>query len=258
MLKKIKLQLSNTTVMAGSADLDNISVEEIAGLAGSWKTKPGKTLKSGSSTIAYSHNDKFVKCSPSGKLLRSLRKIFQTPRSIRSMKMAEKLKKINIATPTVFCAVREKRGLLPVCDYLVTEMLDTTKISFANRCKNLFTEKQDQLFSACALLLKNMHKNHIIHGDASMRNFYFDQDMHIGVIDLDGCRTVPFFLQTKAFFKEHARFLSSFIICSGLSEEPEDVEVICKKYLEEYYNDTSLSSKLLSLTMRYLKRTKRM
>lgn len=258
MLKKIKLQLSNQTVLTGFADTEFLHAKEISNLAGSWKTKPGTILKAGSSTVAYSHDGKFVKCSPSGKIQRAFRKIFQIPRSIRSMRMAEKLKALNIPTPAVFCAVREKHGLLPVCDYLVTETLDTTKISFANRCKNLPAEKQNQLFSACALLLQNMHRNHMIHGDASMRNFYFDQDMHIGVIDLDGCRTVPFFLRTRAFLKENARFISSFIICSGLSEKPEDVEVLCKKYIEKYHYDIGSFRKLLNLTMRYLKRTKRM
>lgn len=264
MFEKIKLQLSEKSVISGYAIPTQISKKEIADLSGSWKTPPGTLCKAGSSTVAYICNDKFFKCSPAGKLKRALRKMFQIPRPIRSMRMADKLKSIGVSTPQVFCAVREKHCGIPVCDYLVTELLDTSKVFFADKCRNFSFETQQQLFYSCAKLLKKMHLNHICHGDASLRNFYFyDQlcNTEPGVIDLDGCGTVFFLTEKKVFLKEDARFISSFIICCGRSEEPSQVEELCRFYIENFKTESPdqkyIFRTLVKLTMRYLVRTRR-
>ena len=264
MFEKIKLHLADKRVMIGSADLALISLDEISELSESWKNPKGKLCKAGSSTVAYIFDGKFIKCSPAGKIKRALRKIFQMPRPVRTMIMAEKLKSLNIPTPEVYCAVREKRLFLPICDYLVTENLDTQKISFAHEYLYSAPAKRDEMFYACAMLLKKMHSSNIIHGDASMRNFYIsenDGEIQAGVIDLDACRKVSNFAAQRAFIKEEARFLSSFIITCKLSEEPEQVADFCRQYTEEYKQDFQNSADshkaLLNLTLRYLERTRR-
>ena len=181
------------------------------------------------------------------------------------MRMAEELKNLNIPTPQVFCAVREKRFGIPVCDYLVTGILDPAKFSFIDKCGDLQQHKRTAIFNACALLLQKMHQNRICHGDASLRNFYYSPNDSVpspGVIDLDACRKIPLWAGNSSFIKEDARFISSFIICAKLNEAPEMVDEICRYFLSvcQNSNHTKRSAVLRVLikeTRRYLVRTRR-
>ncbi len=260
MLKDIKLRTLKNTLIRGKCDLSHFSESQIINLSGSWMDPPGKLCKKGSSTVAYICGGVFVKCSPARKSTKALRRIFQTPRSKRSMIMAEKLNQLGIATPQVFCAVRETKYLLPVCDYLATSVLDEN-VTF---CDKLPRREWENAFQCITSLLGNIHSADIVHGDASMRNFYLfrnGSENLTGTIDLDGCRRVPFFLRKKLFSRDNARFISSFIICSGEQETPENIRNLCSRFIGLYRNINSKHKidpvRLEKDTLRFLQSTRR-
>ena len=204
----------------------------------------------------------FVKCSPSRYFNRALSRLFRISRPMRSLKMAKLLSKHHISTPEVFCAVREKRFILPICDYLVTENLNTDSVVFGNKCNEA---QLNRLFSLGCALLKKMHDANICHGDASLRNFYLFTDEKksagIGVIDLDGCRTVPFLTKKRLFIKEDARFISSYILTSKASDSEKIIYKICSDFIEQRGVNPTENRKYLGQlakhTFCYLKKTRR-
>ena len=234
MLKDIKTVTPTGSTMRGYADFSRISPGEIAALSGKWQNPTGTVCKRGSSTVAFIDSRFFVKCSPAGRGFRRTRRLFQIPRPLNALWMNRILNALEIPTPEIFCAVRESRNGLPVCDYLVTEILDPASSCTAN-CY-VMTDDQDRqtLFKSAAEILGKLHHSNIIHGDASTKNFYLTKSSKgtsVGMIDFDSCTKI--LIYRAAFRKEIARFISSYLMGCG-NESDSDIEISCTEFLDIY------------------------
>ena len=261
MYESVKLRTKCGNIICGLADFERFSADRIVSLSGVWENPAGTLCKAGSSTVAFTVDDLFVKCSPARNFKRALSRCFRISRAMRNLKMSAVLLEMGIPTPRVLCAVREKRHFLPVCDFLVTEKLSADAVTFGNACAP--TQREEFFFLGCALL-KKMHDARICHGDASVRNFYIGKENGsavLGVIDLDACRIVPPFAGKRVFVKEDARFISSFIITTGAQETFDAVNDICLRFLQLHGTSADTAEEylqnLLKYTFIYLKKTRR-
>jgi tRNA A-37 threonylcarbamoyl transferase component Bud32 len=129
--------------------------------------------------------------------------------------MAEKLLSLDIPTPRAICAIRERRGLFVICDYLATVALPEKSTVFLNRIIDFDRSEQSCLLTEIARLLLRLNRNHICHGDASLRNFFFDKEQkRVGTIDLDGCKMLFPLQKKRSLICEAARAISSFMLCT--------------------------------------------
>ncbi len=257
MLEKTTVFSNQNSVLSGYADRDKISGKKVAALSGTWKHPAGQLLKNGSSTVAYLDGDVFVKCNPARTLPDSLRKNFRKSRAENNRIMAEELASIGISTPKVLCAVRERRGVFVICDYLVTEILEPENTLYLHRINQLDPQERLDAFSGIVKMLKTLHLNNICHGDASLRNFYLNKSSGtIGTIDLDGCKKIFAPLKKRVFVREAARVISSWMIHSN-KESSEEYEYLSKLFVS-IYGKNKLPEKLLkSKTEEFLRKTRR-
>ncbi|MBO7154081.1 MAG: hypothetical protein J6W67_09790 [Lentisphaeria bacterium] len=234
MFSKIDIKNQSGSRMRGYADISAINAETVSALSGCWQNPPGTICKQGSSTVAFIDGDVFVKCSPAGTGIKRLRRLFQKPRPFLALEMNKVLKELDIPTPEIICAVREFRCGLPVCDYLVTEVLDPQTTCSAN-CYVMTSEAdRSTLLAEGAKILGALHERNIIHGDASTKNFYMIREngkSSVGVIDFDSSTRASRF--SYLFRKETARFISSFLMGCG-RESDEDITQTSRIFFENY------------------------
>ena len=104
-------------------------------------------------------------------------------------------------------------------------------------------------------LLAKLHANNIMHGDASLRNFYLDKtDNSIGTIDLDGCKRIFPLLKKRTVIREAARVASSWMICSYNDEE---YDLVSRTLFDICGTGILKPEKLKKITAVYLKKTRR-
>ena len=215
MLQKTTVTSCRNSILSGYADTDRFPPKKIGVLPCDMQREPEKLLKNGSSTIAFVDENFFIKCNPVRSRFDALRKLFRKSRAENSRVMSQKLFDLGIPTPQVVCAVRERQGHKIVCDYLVTDVLPEETTVFLSRLRFFELEKQAEIITKIASILKLLNQNGICHGDASLRNFYLDTTSNkVGVIDLDGCKTIAYWQRKNILIKETARVISSFMICS--------------------------------------------
>ena len=115
---------------------------------------------------------------------------FITPRPWKNFLISEILRAGNVETPEVFAALRKRKGIYVENDFLVSSAVPECW-KFANRkiFSSLPDEERRQLVVKIVELLCRIHALGVVHGDPSLRNFYYrrgNDDFVIGVADLDG------------------------------------------------------------------------
>ncbi len=186
--------------------------------------QPEKMLKESGSVGAFvCGNGNFF-----GKLLkfkswkRSFGRIFQVPRVFRAFSGGEALLNAGFTTPRpAAAAVCFRFGVVPVTQLLLTELLPEDTVFLDNLVKTHSAGQAENILAELAEFLASLHRNGLIHGDASLRNFYLlPHGKGFGMIDLDGicvCHGLP---PKHARARELARMVSSFVRCSPFPLPP--------------------------------------
>lgn len=149
-------------------------------------------------------------------LLYSLRHIFRRPRPLRVKMTSDRLHEAGINTPRITAAaVKRKCGILLDTAYLMTEFVDgiiplNKLVPMLLDNKALFTEYRDQVVST----LSHLHDNGFRHGDLKINNIYcrrVDNELEVGLLDLDGTSHYNHRLNAKLRSKDISRFIASLI-----------------------------------------------
>ena len=169
-----------------------------------------------------------------------LKRLFQVPRPLRCRRAAAYLAKRGFPTPEVCFASRS---------WLVTRLADGEFGSVRVPDPEL-----------TGRTLAGLHALNFIHGDASMRNFYFAAASPVlGVIDLDGARIFRRRIPRRLRLREIARAVSSWMIMTGRREETAAVPDCLDQFLAAYNSaggGVRPSPGLRRRIMKFLKKTR--
>ena len=170
-----------------------------------------RIVKDSRSVKAGICGDYFVKRYNRRGFFHDLKRLFQVPRPLRCRRAAACLAARGFPTPEVCFASRH---------WLVTRLADGE-----------FGSVRLPDPALTGRTLAGLHALNFIHGDASMRNFYFAAGSPVlGVIDLDGARIFRRRIPQHLRLREIARAVSSWMIMSGHREETAAIP----KYLDEF------------------------
>ena len=147
----------------------------------------------------------FLKCYFYRTFFSQLRHIVRRSRAKSCTLSALAIRKAGVSTPAPWGYLREYGLLLPMRDYLFTELLPEGTVYLPQ----LLSESREEAAEKIVRCLEKLHRNGIEHGDLSLRNIYVDGNGEAGVIDLDGCRIHTAPLDIKRRTRELARVISS-------------------------------------------------
>jgi len=137
--------------------------------------------------------------------LSRFRHLFRKSRAESCLYGALAVLRAGVETPGPLGCFRERRGLLPVRDVLLTAALpEETRFM-----PELFRNDAKGGVRLAAAAAAKLHAQGIEHGDLSLRNIYLDPEDRAGVIDLDGCRLHGAPLRRAPRLREMARLISS-------------------------------------------------
>lgn len=174
-----------------------------------------RIVKDSRSTTAGVTGEYFVKRYNRRGFFHGLKRLFLVPRPLRCRRAAAYLEAHGFPTPEVCFASR---------GWLVTRLADGE-----------FGSTKVPTPELTAGTLARLHAMNFIHGDASMRNFYFAADAPVlGVIDLDGARIFRRRIPERLRRREIARAVSSWMIMSGHREETAAVPEYLDRFLRSY------------------------
>ena len=166
---------------------------------------PAKCCKRGRTVQAAADGTFFVKRFCHRNLWKSFCHIFKARRPEICLRSAAHIAAGGIDTPQVFAALRKYRRGLPQFDYLITQDISSSAV-FADKMP-LSAELAEKL----VILLADLHRMGVEHGDVSLRNLYCTVSGSWGVIDLDNCRIFSGSLPPERRIRELARLASSFL-----------------------------------------------
>ena len=164
-----------------------------------------RLCKQGSKLTAALTDACFVKNYFYAGFLSRFRHLFRRSRAKSCFYTALAVRCAGIETPMPLGYFRESRGLLPVRDVLLTELLpEGTRFM-----TELFLNDAGRGVRLTAAAAAKLHACGIEHGDLSLRNIYLDPEDRTGVIDMDSCHRCRPPLGRKARLRELARLISS-------------------------------------------------
>ena len=170
---------------------------------------PAKCCKRGRTVQAATDGAYFVKRFCHRNLWKSICHVFKAHRPEICFRGAVYIAAGGIATPQVFAALRRFRWGLPQFDYLITQDISSSAV-FADKMP-LSAELAEKL----VILLTDLHRIGVEHGDVSLRNLYCSNSGSWGVIDLDNCKIYSGSLPPERRIRELARLASSFLKLAG-------------------------------------------
>ena len=169
----------------------------------------------------------FVKCYFYRNFFSRLRHLFRVSRAGSSTGCALAIRQAGVPTPAPWGYLRERGMILPVRDYLFTDVLPRE----TNFMHELFKKSPGEAAEKLVRCLEKLHANGIEHGDLSLRNLYISPSGEVGVIDLDGCRLHKAPLCRRIRIRELARVISSAAKTDGTLSLEE-----CSRMFLELYN----------------------
>ncbi|MBR2374530.1 MAG: hypothetical protein IKA87_09915 [Lentisphaeria bacterium] len=188
----------------------------------------------------------FVKCYFYKNLFSRFRHLFRLSRPKRCIACAMLAHKAGVHTPVPWGYLRESGLIMPVRDYLVTDLLssDTTFMP------ELICKAPEEAVTKIITSIVKLHNSGIEHGDLSMRNLYLAPDGNAGVIDLDGSKIHRKPLSMQVRIREMARLISSAAQVN--SRIP--LEKFKEMFLAAYHKSCGidLASEVLELRINYL------
>lgn len=164
-----------------------------------------RICKTGSKITAAVAEGVFIKCYFHHTLWTQLRHKFRVSRAKNATLAALAIKNAGVATPAPWGYFREYGVLLPLRDYLFTDVLSQETV-FMPRYLQEEPEKAAGMIIDC---ICKLHENGIEHGDLSLRNLYLASSGEAGVIDLDGCSLYKTPLKHSLRKRELARVITS-------------------------------------------------
>lgn len=147
----------------------------------------------------------FVKCYFYKNFLSRFRHLFRTSRPKRCIACALLLRDAGVQTPAPWGYIRESGLVMPVRDYLVTDLLPTETVFMPE----LICKDPENAVAKIVSSVVKLHNCGIEHGDLSLRNIYLAPDGSAGFIDLDGSRLYRKPLNFQGRTREMARLVSS-------------------------------------------------
>ncbi|MBO5791366.1 MAG: hypothetical protein J6S54_02715 [Lentisphaeria bacterium] len=164
-----------------------------------------RVCKSSSKITSAVTEEVFIKCYFYHTLWSQVRHKLRVSRAKHSTLCALAVKKAGVPTPAPWGFFREYGVMLPIRDYLFTEVLPRNTCYLDQYICDAPEEAAGKIV-ACMILL---HNNGIEHGALGVRNMYIAESGATGVIDLDGCRLSKNPLSTSARIREAARVIAS-------------------------------------------------
>lgn len=219
------------------------------------KLSKEKALKAGHSTQVYLLPDGVLcKRYLLGSFGKRFRYIFKS-RSRLCLRLASRLAEAGLMTPQVIASFRYRSFILPSADYLIQELVPDTRAFFGDKIPDLPPDEQLKYLYLAVEYLKKMHSAGMIHGDASFRNFYFDNSScRAGVIDLDGG---GFSRSLRRQIRDLARVVSSFAIVTQRKAEIDTlIELLIRQYDTPWIKKFEFQKKLRQKAAEYLKKTR--
>ena len=196
-----------------------------------------KVLKESGSVAAYlcGGGKYFCKIYKFRNFLHSLKRTFRTPRAFRCFAGAQLLAEYGFQTPKPIGAAVRYRGSVPLYQILLTESLPENTVYPGNEFKQAGFDEAENMLCALAAFAAKLHQAGFIHGDMSLRNFYFIPEKNtFGVIDLDGISIYPAGVPAKAAAREVARLLASAYRSTALKDFSRQkwLELVLQSYRE--------------------------
>ena len=185
-----------------------------------------RICKNGSRITCAVAANVFVKCYFYRNFLSRLRHLFCGSRAGSSVGCALAVRRAGVPTPTPWGYLRERGLILPMRDYLFTDVLVPGTVFM----HELFKHSPEEAAEKLVRCLEKLHAHGIEHGDLSLRNLYLSASGEAGVIDLDGCRLHKAPLCRKLRIRELARVISS----AAKTSETLSLEECSRMFLELY------------------------
>lgn len=200
---EIKFQRSRKGDLSGWVRVDSpVNLFESAAL---FRKDKVRVCKSNSKITSAVTEEVFIKCYYYHSLWSQFRHKIRISRAKHSTLCALAVKEAGVPTPAPWGFFREYGVLLPIRDYLFTDVLPRDTVFMPRHICDAPEESAEKIVDCIAQL----HESGIEHGDLSMRNIYIADSGAAGVIDLDGCRVNNAPLSPSLRTRELARVISS-------------------------------------------------
>ena len=241
---EVKFERSRKGDLSGWCRVDSpVNLFESAAL---FRKDKVRVCKTGSKITSAVAEGVFIKCYFYHTLYNQIRHKFRVSRAKNATFSALAIQKAGVSTPAPWGFFREYGVLLPIRDYLFTDVLSQNTVFVPQLIQDAPEETAAKIVDCVAKL----HNNGIEHGDLSLRNLYAAGSGGIGVIDLDGCHVRKAPLNNRVRLREMARVISSAAKCN----QDVSVDDFKEMFLKLYKNSCGidLSSAELDSKVNYL------
>lgn len=202
----------------------------------------GKILKNSPTTTAslaeLAGQKVFLKRTNNKNWKFTLRYLFRPARAFRSAVAAERLERIGIPTPPVLAAGERRCGLILKCGYLVTGSeagisgMNTVIESSEDPCHAMTA-----FLGKAAVMMALLHRNHVVHGDLKLTNFYQNAGGEYGIWDLDSVKCYSKKIPQRQIENELTRLLASCVATlrvTGNAPTEAEIAALVKDFCENY------------------------